>query len=147
MRLKSLVKQMGEITFGAGNPRATMPEGLAKLMDVNPVYRPMFPGNLHVPVRVCGQGIVTIRIARLPAGERVGLGFTSLEKLTALLGTEQGWIIVNSDFLHDMLAFQGISKIQVDPDIVGAPSRREKYQLLSCAGPNVAAYRDMIDAM
>jgi hypothetical protein len=64
--------------------------------------------------------MVTIRTAHLPSGERVGLGFTSLEKLTTVLGTEQRWIIVHADALREMLAPQSISGIQVDPDVIAA---------------------------
>jgi hypothetical protein len=70
---------------------------------------------LHVPVAVCSAGVVAIRTARLPSGERVGLGFTSEARLAGVLGTGQAWILIHLEPLRAMLTPRGITQVLVDP--------------------------------
>jgi len=99
---------------------------VAGLMDGPAVYRPeIVRGFLYVPIRACAKGIVTIRAGRLPSGERVGLGFTSSGKLAAVLGSEQSWILVHIQALHQLLAPCGIRMVQVDATALIPPRQRQ----------------------
>lgn len=70
-----------------------------------------------VPVRT-GTGVVSLRCGRLPAGERVGLAFTTEARLAEAMGADQPWIRIDERAMRAMLAPLGVNRIQVDPGIV-----------------------------
>jgi hypothetical protein len=69
---------------------------------------------LFVPVRESGSGVLALRTARLPSGQRVGLAYTSAATLLAALGPSQPWIRLHEDAMRDMLEPAGIGQIRVD---------------------------------
>ncbi|MFJ8581023.1 SAV_915 family protein [Micromonospora sp. NPDC093277] len=74
------------------------------------------PDNYIIPVRtVPGRQSLTIRTGRLPQGQRVGLAFTTTDKLANTLGANQPWTRLCESALRTMLAPLGIHRIQVDP--------------------------------
>jgi len=74
-----------------------------------------------VPVRCVGD-IATLQTGRLPDGLRVGIAFSSLERLRAASGAQE-FMRVSEDGLHDMLERVGIVRIQLDPTVVAVPVR------------------------
>ncbi|HEY1174707.1 MAG TPA: SAV_915 family protein, partial [Phytomonospora sp.] len=58
---------------------------------------------------------VVVRTGRLPAGDRVGLAFTRLDRLAAAMGDAQRWTRLSESALRAMLAPLGLARIQVDP--------------------------------
>lgn len=74
-----------------------------------------------VPVRSTGD-IATLQTGRLPDGLRVGIAFTTLDRLRAAAGVQE-FMRVSEDALHDMLTPIGISRIQLDPTMVAVPVR------------------------
>ena len=72
-----------------------------------------------VPVRA-GSGTVCLRCGRLPAGERVGIAFTTEAHLAAVMGAGQPRIHLSEPALEEMLAPLGVTRIQVDPGLVTA---------------------------
>jgi hypothetical protein len=74
-----------------------------------------------VPVRCVGD-IATLQTGRLPDGLRVGIAFSSLERLRAASGAQE-FMRVSEDGLHDMLEQVGIVRIQLDPTVVAVPVR------------------------
>ncbi|MGW5359601.1 SAV_915 family protein [Actinopolymorpha pittospori] len=77
--------------------------------------------RLLVPVRTSAYGTVTLLVAKLPTGERVGLAFTCEETMAELLGPDHGRIIVHENFLRCQLAEIGVTGIQVDATMLLAP--------------------------
>ncbi|MGK5555984.1 SAV_915 family protein [Actinomadura kijaniata] len=75
---------------------------------------------LLVPVRP-GTQTVSLRTARLPTGERTGIAFTTVDRLTEIMGPAQPWIRLDERAMKSMLAPLGIRRIQVDPGLL-APS-------------------------
>ncbi|MFD3563025.1 SAV_915 family protein [Streptomyces sp. NPDC058686] len=74
-----------------------------------------FPaGPLHVPVR-SGPAGCTARFFRTPLGGRTAVGFTSAEKLTATLGTDQACIRLSEPALRALAAPLGVTALTVDP--------------------------------
>ncbi|MFC6156016.1 SAV_915 family protein [Kribbella sp. NPDC058693] len=74
-----------------------------------------------VPVRSAGD-IATLQTGRLPDGLRVGIAFTTLDRLRAAAGVQE-FMRVSEDALHDMLTPIGIARIQLDPTMVAVPVR------------------------
>jgi hypothetical protein len=70
-----------------------------------------------VPVRA-GSGMVSLRCGRLPTGERVGIAFTTEERLTQTMGPGQEWIHLHERALRAMLRPLGVTRIQVDPRVL-----------------------------
>ena len=70
-----------------------------------------------VPVRVCGEGIVVIRIGRLLSGKMVGICFTSPRRLATVCGSEQEWAVIRFWVLRELLAPLDIDVIQIDPKV------------------------------
>src|ERR1039457_1192972 len=81
------------------------------------------PGILHVPIRVCSEGIAAILTGHLLSGEQGGLGFTSPDRLAVVFGSEQAWILVHLQALHALLTPRGINRVQIDPIAVPASPR------------------------
>jgi hypothetical protein len=98
-------------------------------------------GILHVPVAVCSASVVAIRTARLPSGERVGLGFTSEARLAGVLGTGHAWILIHLEPLRAMLMPRGITQVVVDPLRCG-PADCGPADAGSGLRPPSDAYRD-----
>ncbi|WBB65243.1 SAV_915 family protein [Micromonospora sp. WMMD812] len=85
------------------------------------------PDTWAVPVHtVPGRQASTVRTARLPQGERVGLAFTSPEKLASAMGADQQWTRLCESALRAMLTPLGIHRIQVDPLLVAPPVAPER---------------------
>jgi len=72
-----------------------------------------------VPVRCHGE-TATLQTGRLPDGPRVGIAFSTLDRLRAAAGA-QDFLRVSEDALHDLLAPLGITRIQLDPALVAVP--------------------------
>lgn len=73
-------------------------------------------GLLVVPVT--GSETLALRIGRLPTGERVGIAFTSENRLTQVMGAGQRWIHLSEMATKAMLAPLGIARVQVDPGLI-----------------------------
>lgn len=74
------------------------------------------PGLLFVPVR-SGPAGCTARFFRTPLGGRTAVGFTSAEKLTATLGTDQACIRLSEPALRALAAPLGVTDLTVDPPL------------------------------
>ena len=74
-------------------------------------------GRMVVPVRTV-PGMVSLRCGHLPAGERVGIAFTTEAHLAEVMGAGQPWIQLSERAMEEMLAPLGITRIQVDPGLV-----------------------------
>jgi hypothetical protein len=74
-------------------------------------------GQMIVPVRTV-SGMVSLRCGRLPAGERVGIAFTTEAHLAAVMGAGQPWIQVSERALREMLEPLGVTRVQVDPGLI-----------------------------
>ncbi|MFI6831244.1 SAV_915 family protein [Kribbella sp. NPDC050241] len=71
-----------------------------------------------VPVRSVGAA-ATLQTGRLPEGPRVGIAFTTLAHLRAATGPRQEWLRMDEETLHEVLAPLGVTRIQLDPVLVG----------------------------
>jgi hypothetical protein len=76
-------------------------------------------GLLVVPVT--GAEVPALRSGRLPTGERVGIAFTTESRLIHAMGASQRRILINERAVRAMLAPLGITRIQLDPDLVAPP--------------------------
>ncbi|WP_329521612.1 SAV_915 family protein [Spirillospora sp. NBC_01491] len=75
---------------------------------------------LFIPVHTCAGGTLSLRTGRRsPDGERVGIAFTSEERLRSALGGGRPWIRLAGPALRSMLAPMGIAAVQMDPLFVG----------------------------
>ncbi|MFY1594766.1 SAV_915 family protein [Micromonospora sp. WMMD737] len=70
---------------------------------------------------MAGRQALTVRTARLPDGQRVGLAFSSSQQLAGAMGPEQEWTLLCESALRTMLRPLGITRIQVDPLLVTRP--------------------------
>ncbi|MBJ7004358.1 MULTISPECIES: SAV_915 family protein [Streptomyces] len=74
-----------------------------------------FPaGSLYVPVRPGPSGCA-VRLFRTPLGERTAVGFTSVRRLTATLGSGHACIRLAGAELRTLTAPLGITTLTVDP--------------------------------
>ncbi|MFC3504020.1 SAV_915 family protein [Micromonospora krabiensis] len=88
------------------------------------------PDTWAVPVRtVPGRQALAVRTARLPQGERVGLAFSSPERLASAMGADQPWTPLCESALRSMLKPLGIDRIQLDPLLVAPPVARDEARL------------------
>jgi hypothetical protein len=62
--------------------------------------------------------MVSLRCGRLPTGERVGIAFTTEERLTETMGPGQEWIHLHERALRAMLRPLGVTRIQMDPNVL-----------------------------
>ena len=60
-----------------------------------------------------------MQTGRLPDGRRVGIAFTTLGQLRAATGSRQEWMRLTESALREMLAPLGVTRIQLDPVLVG----------------------------
>jgi hypothetical protein len=65
----------------------------------------------------CEEVLAVATWAR-PAGGRVGIMFTTVDRLVAAMGDEQQWIPISESALRAMLRPLGIKDIEVDPVMV-----------------------------
>lgn len=70
---------------------------------------------LFVPVHETPSGTMALCTARLVSGQRVGLAFTTEDRLVSMEGPGRRWIRLDEQAMHDMLAPVGIDQIRVDP--------------------------------
>jgi hypothetical protein len=73
---------------------------------------------LSVPVRTTAGGMVSVRTGRLEGGGRVGIAFTSEERLIRAFGAGQRSIRLHVSALRGLLRPLGVTRIQVDPTAV-----------------------------
>lgn len=71
-------------------------------------------GPLFVPVRPGPSGC-TARLFRTPLGERTAVAFTSVRRLTAILGPDQAWIRLAEPALRALTAPLGVTRLTLDP--------------------------------
>jgi hypothetical protein len=76
-------------------------------------------GLLVVPVS--GSETVSLRSGRLPTGERVGIAFSTENRLRQVMGASQRWIRISESAMKAMLAPLGIVRVQVDPGLIAPP--------------------------
>ena len=60
-----------------------------------------------------------LQTGRLPDGRRVGIAFITLAQLRAASGPRQEWMRLREDTLRELLADLGVTRIQLDPVLVG----------------------------
>ncbi|WP_330299850.1 SAV_915 family protein [Streptomyces sp. NBC_00503] len=73
-------------------------------------------GPLYVPARP-GAAQVVVRLFRTPLGARTAVGFTTAERLAAVLGEGQPWIRLSEAALRAMAEPLGASLLTVDPTL------------------------------
>jgi hypothetical protein len=76
-------------------------------------------GPLFVPVR-SGLASCAIRLFRTPLGRRTAVGFTTQERLGALLGQNQAWIRLAEPAMRAMVEPLGVATVTVDPQFAAA---------------------------
>lgn len=72
---------------------------------------------LYVPVRLGSAGGQQLRFSRTPLGVRTAVGFTSPERLCAVLGPDQSWIRLAEPALRSLAAPLGVTTVTVDPQL------------------------------
>ena len=70
-----------------------------------------------VPVRT-GSETASLRCGRRTDGRRAGIAFTTPARLIEVMGADQPWIYLHERAMRAMLAPLGVTRIQVDPDVV-----------------------------
>lgn len=86
------------------------------------IEEPPDSDRLYVPLRELPAG-VCLRFFRDRGGQRCAVGFTSLERLTSLLGAGQRYYRLTEHAIHELAADRGVSALIVDPGLVAAPVR------------------------
>lgn len=71
---------------------------------------------LFVPVRQCAAGPV-VRVFHTPLGASTAVAFTTLERLTDVLGPEQAWIRLAEPALRGLVGPIGVAQLVVDPTL------------------------------
>lgn len=84
--------------------------------------KPRHSTDWFVPVHSLGD-IAAPQIGRLPDGHRVGIAFTTLANLRIASGPHQEWMRMTEEALRETLAPLGVSRIQLDPVLVGPDSQ------------------------
>ncbi|MFF0446790.1 SAV_915 family protein [Streptomyces sp. NPDC004609] len=74
-------------------------------------------GPLYVPVRLGSAGGHQLRFMRTPLGVRTAVGFTSRERLAAVLGADQRWIRLAAPALRTLAEPLGVTMLTVDPQL------------------------------
>jgi hypothetical protein len=75
-----------------------------------------------VPVRA-GSGAAALQCGRLPTGERVGIAFSTADRLAGAMGPGQPGMWLDVRAMRGMLAPAGVTLIQVDPGAVVSAGR------------------------
>lgn len=94
-------------------------------------------GPLFVPVR-SGSTSCVIRLFRTPLGRRTAVGFTTEERLVALLGQNQTWIRLAEPAMRAMVEPLGVATVTVDPQFA-APGVKASGLSAATADPSCAA--------
>ncbi|MFE1762859.1 SAV_915 family protein [Streptomyces angustmyceticus] len=95
------------------------------------------PAGLYfVPVR-SGPAGCTARLFRTPLGGRTAVGFTSLQRLVAALGSDQPWIRLSEPALRALAEPVGARVLTVDPRF--APGAPGVPRLRAVAGEHLRA--------
>ncbi|MEV6394411.1 SAV_915 family protein [Streptomyces sp. NPDC051907] len=79
-------------------------------------------GPLYVPVRLGSAGGHHVRFMRTALGVRTAIGFSSHERLVAVLGEEQPWIRLAAPALRSLAEPLGVTAVTVDPQLTAPPS-------------------------
>ncbi|MFF7634724.1 SAV_915 family protein [Kitasatospora sp. NPDC008050] len=77
---------------------------------------PVPAGQFLVPVRSGPLGH-TARLFRTPLGDRTAVAFSSLERLTAVLGDAQPWIALAEPALRALTEPLGVTTLTMDPQL------------------------------
>ena len=77
-----------------------------------------------IPVRST-DGVAVLQTGRLPDGPKVGIAFTTLALLRAATGPRQQWLRLSEDALRELLSPLGVTRIQLDPVLVGPEVRSQ----------------------
>ncbi|MFG2720812.1 SAV_915 family protein [Streptomyces sp. NPDC048416] len=72
-------------------------------------------GPLYVPVRLGSAGGHQLRFLRDEFGVRTAVGFTSQDRLNAVLGCDQRWIRLAEPALRALSAPLGVTRVTIDP--------------------------------
>jgi hypothetical protein len=100
------------------------------------------PDDLFVPVKSTGlTGVITVCTARLPDGTRVGLAFTTPERLAGAMGTAQLSTHLCEDALRGLLLPLGIERIQLDAELVAPAVTQMRNFAARPAAPRPASVR------
>ncbi|GAA4108070.1 hypothetical protein GCM10022284_56930 [Streptomyces hundungensis] len=94
-------------------------------------------GPLYVPVRLGSAGGHQLRFLRDEFGTRTAVGFTSPDRLHAVLGRDQQWIRLAEPALRALSAPLGVDRVTVDPLLAPPVPRRRHAQT-----PPLCARRD-----
>ena len=76
-------------------------------------------------VPAAGSEALALRSGRTPAGERVGIAFTTESRLIQVMGAGQPWIHSSEAAMKAMPAPLGISRVQVEPGMIAPCVRPE----------------------
>jgi hypothetical protein len=95
--------------------------------------------TLIVPVRSTGSSAVLSVVTGVrPAGGRVGIVFTNVDRLVAAMGGDQAHIMLSEQALRTMLRPLGINDVECDPVMVGprmsVPPRSDAGRRLASVG-------------
>ncbi|MFJ8312724.1 MULTISPECIES: SAV_915 family protein [unclassified Streptomyces] len=91
-------------------------------------------GPLYVPVRLGSAGGHQLRFLRDEFGVRTAVGFTSPDRLNAVLGGDQSWIRLAEPALRALSAPLGVTRVTVDPLLSPPPApRRHGHAVSGCA--------------
>ena len=106
-------------------------------------------GRLYVPLRDAACG-VSLRLFRDRDGSRCAVGFTSPDRLTAVLGSEQRYYRLTEHAVRALARERSVTALLVDPGLV-APPVREHAETVPVPAPEhsprrVAAARFAWDA-
>lgn len=89
---------------------------------------PVPAGLLCVPVR-SGPAGCTARLFRTPLGGRTAVGFTSPQRLAAVLGSGQPWVRLSEAALRALAEPVGARVLTVDPGFVPDTPRMHGHRL------------------
>ncbi|WP_329462410.1 SAV_915 family protein [Streptomyces sp. NBC_01431] len=98
-------------------------------------------GPLYVPVRLGSAGGHQLRFLRDELGVRTAVGFTSPDRLNAVLGGDQAWIRLAEPALKALSAPLGVTRVTVDPLLSPPAAQRRRGQTAS-APASACARRD-----
>ncbi|MFI6644883.1 SAV_915 family protein [Streptomyces sp. NPDC050504] len=80
-------------------------------------------GPLYVPVRTGSAGGQQLRFMRTPLGARTAVGFTTPDRLTAVMGEGQPWIRLAAPALLALTEPLGVHTLTVDPHMTAPPAK------------------------
>jgi SseB protein N-terminal domain len=109
---------------------------------------PSDAGHVYVPMQAAACG-VSLRLFRDRDGARCAVGFTSPDRLAALLGGDQQYYRVTVRVARAMARERGVTALVVDPGLVAAPVSTlreiEPVPAETPAPPRVGAARTVPD--